>query len=170
MRKLFMIVVVMLCVAVTSAWAYTPYPDEELSKKDESFEKQITIGTDSSGMTWYLIDYGPNRSGFYAVARKYYTNRNLKASTVDTLISRFSVPERIAKDLFFTEYRYEYTADGLRYAEAYRRYYDSYGNKIIGLEFDGRSTARRKTFINVVKNTIQSKGLAYASGRLVKHD
>ena len=42
------------------------------------------------------------------------------------------------------------------------------GRMIYGLEFDGKSSASEKTYVNVVKNTIQSKGLAYATGKLKK--
>ena len=161
MRKIFA-TVVMLFVATVSAFAYTS------SFNDSTVDKRVEIGTDSAGMQWYLIDYGTNNAGYYAVARKYYSNRNLKSSTVEQLISRYSIPERKARELFLTDYRYEYTSDGLRYAEVYRRFYDSFGGMIMGIEFDGSSMARRKTFINVVRNTIQSKGLAYATGRLRK--
>ena len=155
MRKFF-ITVVVLCVAAVSVCA------------EEALMNQVRIGKDSAGMTWFLTEYGTNNAGFYAVARKYYSNAAVRSSTIELLTSRYSVSERRAEDLYFTEYRYEYTSDGLRYAEVYRRFYDSTGHKIMGIEFDGSSTARRKTFVNVVKNTIQSKGLAYASGRLRK--
>lgn len=135
---------------------------------EDAFVKQITIGRDRAGLTWYLTDYGSNYSTPYAVARKYYTSEAVKAETIELLVSRYSVPERKANSLYFTEYRYEYTSDGSQYAEVYRRHYDMLGNEILAFEFDNSSQARQKYFINVVKNTIQSKGIAYALGQLRK--
>ena len=154
-RKLF-ISVMLLLVASTSACA------------EDAFTKQVSIGRDRAGMTWYLTDYGTNSSGFYAVARKYYTDNAGKASTVELLTSRYSISARKANNLYFTEYMYEYTPDEMRYAEVYRKHYDLLGNELVSVEFDDSSTAKRKVFVNVRKNTIQSKGLAYAVGRLKK--
>ena len=165
MRKIF-VTVVMLFLATVSAFADGFRPD--FVPEEHIINKRVDLGKDSSGMTWLLLDYGTNNAGYYAVARKYYSNRDLKRSTVEQLISRYSIPVHKARELLFTDYRYEYTSDGLRYAEVYRRFYDASGRMIMGMECDGSSTARRKTFINVVRNTIQSKGLAYATGRLRK--
>ena len=155
MRKFFVIVLLPL-VALSSAWA------------EDAFTKQVALGRDRAGMTWYLTDYGTDASGLYAVARKYYTADEGKASAIDLLTSRYSIPPRKAANLYFLEYRYEYTPDEVRYTEAYRKYYDLLGNQLLSIEFDDSSSAMRKVFINVKKNTIQSKGLAYATGRLKK--
>ena len=155
MRKVF-VTIVLLLAAVTSACS------------EDAFVKQVTIGKDRAGMTWYLTDYGADASGYYSVARKYYTNEAGKSETVELLTSRYSIPQRKAANLYFTEYRYEYTSDGTRCAEVYRGYYDLLGNELLRIDFDDSSSARRRNYINVVKNTIQSKGLAYATGRLKK--
>ena len=155
MRK-FLAVVVLLLVVVPSAYA------------EDAFDKQVNIGRDRSGMTWWLVDYGMNGSTPYAVARKYYTGEAGRTETVEILTSRYSVKPKRANALYFTEYRYEYTADNERVAEAYRKHYDMNGKLIMGLEFDGRSSSTERTYVNVMKNTIQSKGLAYATGKLRK--
>ena len=155
MRK-FLVSIVLLLMASTLACA------------EDAFTKQIALGRDRAGMTWYLTDYGTDSSGLYAIARKYYTNDDGKASAVEMLTSRYSIPPRRAANLYFVEYRYEYTPDEIRYAEAYRKYYDLLGNELFSIEFDDSSSPMRKVFINVTKNTIQSKGLAYAVGRLKK--
>ena len=154
MRK-FLVVVVLLLV-VSSAFA------------EDAFDKQIKLGRDGAGMTWWLVDYGINASTPYAVARKYYTGEAGRAETIELLTSRYSVKPKRAKALYFTEYRYEYSADNERYAEVSRKHYDMNGKLIYGFEFNGKTSASEKTYVNVVKNTIQSKGLAYATGKLRK--
>ena len=135
---------------------------------EDTYAKQINLGQDGSGMTWYLLDYGVKKDKPYAVARKYYTSNLVKEETIDILISRYSVSESKAAQLYFTEYKYEYTPDGKSYAETYRKYYDVRGNEIFKLVFSNKKGARKKHFVNVVKNTIQSKGAAYALGVLRK--
>ena len=155
MRKFF-VVMMLLATMLTAAFA------------EEAFDKQVSLGRDRSGMTWWLTDYGINGSTPYAIARKYYTGEAGRAEMIEMLTSRYSVKPKKANGLYFTEYRYEYTSDNERVAEVYRRHYDMNGKLIYSLEFDGSSSAREKTFVNVVKNTIQSKGLAYATGKLKK--
>ena len=155
MRKL-LVVVLLLATTFTAAFA------------EDAFEKQVKIGRDKSGMTWWLIDYGFTSSNPYAIARKYYTSEAGREEAIDILTSRYSVKQKKAESLYFTEYRYEYTSDYERVAEVYRRYYDQKGRLICGLEFDGSTSAQKKTYTKVVKNSIQSKGLAYATGKLKK--
>ena len=150
MRKFF--VVLFMFALVSCAFA------------EDAFDKQVSIGRDRAGMTWYLIDYGKESSVYYAVARKYYTSEAGKNETIEILTSRYSVKESKAKKLQFVEYRYEYSSDQARYAEVSRKYYDGRGNLLCGLEFTGT----KKTYVKVVKDTIQSKGLAYATGKLKK--
>ena len=152
MRK-FLAVVLVLMLAVPAF-------------SEDAFVKQVQIGRDGAGMTWWLIDYGVDYNTPYAVARKYYTSEAVKTNTIEQLISRNRVPEKKAKGLYFTEYRYEYTPDGSQVAEAYRGHYDMLGNEIFKINFDSSTGARRKYFVKVVKNSIQSKGLAYAMGIL----
>ena len=135
---------------------------------EDAFIKQVTIGRDRAGMTWYLTDYGTNASGLYAIARKYYTDEAGKNATARLLSSRYLIPAHKTANVYFVEYMYEYTPDDILYAEVYRTYYDISGNEILHIEFDDSSAKTRKTFVNVKKNTIQSKGLAYATGRLKK--
>ena len=154
MRKFFAVILVMMLVVPAAA--------------EDAFVKQISIGRDGSGMTWYLTDYGIDNNTYYAVARKYYTSAAVKNDTIERLISRNRVPEKKANTLYLTEYRYEYTSDGKQYAEIYRVHYDMQGREIYRIDFDNSTSARRKHYINVVKNSIMSKGYAYASGRLKK--
>lgn len=152
MRKFFAVILMLMLVFPANA--------------ENTFVKQITIGRDGAGMTWYLTDYGVQHNTPYAVARKYYTSEGVKHETIEMLISRYSVPENRARSLYFTEYGYEYTSDGNQYAEIYRRHYDMMGDLVYSLEFNNSTGARRKYFLNVVKNSIMSKGYAYAVGRL----
>lgn len=154
MRKVFALILVLMLAIPASA--------------EDAFVKQISIGRDGTGMTWYLVDYGVDYDTPYAVARKYYTSEAVKTDTIERLISRNRVPEAKAKMLYFTEYRYEYTSDGSQAAEVYRRHYDMLGNLIFKIDFDNSTGARRKHYVKVVKNSIQSKGLSYALGRLKK--
>ena len=151
MRKF--VAVVVLLLLVSSAFA------------EEAFDKQVKIGRDRSGMTWWLVDYGMNASTPYAIARKYYTGEAGRTETIEILTSRYSIKPKRANALYFTEYRYEYTSDNERVAEVYRKHYDMNGKLIYSLDFSNESS---KTYVNVVKNTIQSKGLAYATGKLKK--
>lgn len=154
MRKFFAVIFILMLTLPAGA--------------EDAFVKQIQIGRDGAGMTWWLIDYGVNYNTPYAVAREYYTSEAVKNDTVEKLISRYSVPEGTAQKLYFTEYRYEYTSDGSQSSEVYRRHYDMLGNLIYSFDFDNTTESRRKSFVNVRKNTIQSKGLAYAVGNLRK--
>lgn len=156
MRKIF---VVFLAVFVCALSAFA----------DDAYVKQVNIGQDKSGMTWYLLDYGTKKNTPYAVARKYYTSDTVKSETIELLTSRYSVPEAKAQRLYFTEYKYEYSPDGKQYAEIYRKYYDVAGEEIYSIRFNKKSGARKKHFVKVVKNTIQSKGAAYALGVLKKY-
>ena len=135
---------------------------------EDTYAKQINLGKDNSGMTWYLLDYGIEKDKPYAIARKYYTSKYVKQETIELLVLLYSIPEIQAGQLYFAEYKYKYTPDGKSYAEVYRKYYDIRGNEIFELVFNAKKGARKKHFINVVKNTVQSKGAAYALGVLSK--
>lgn len=128
---------------------------------EDSFVKQVQIGRDRAGLTWYLTDYGVDYNTPYAVARKYYTNEAAKEEQIELLMSRYSVPERQARGLYFTEYKYEYTTDGGQFAEVSRKHFDMLGNEIYSFE-------RGQSFSSVIKNSIMSKGYAYAVGKLRK--
>ncbi len=146
MRKFFAVLLVLLVFAIPAC-------------AEDAFSKQVQIGRDKAGLTWYLTDYG-NGSAPYAVARKYYTSAAPKTEQIEELMSRYSVSEKAAKSLYFTESRYEFSDDGTMYTEVYRKHFDMLGNEILGL-VSSRSN-------RVVKNSIMSKGYAYAVGRLKK--
>ena len=99
---------------------------------ENSFELQADLGRDPEGSTWYIIDYGRTSSSAYAVARKYYTAEDVRNDVIDELISEYSVSEETAEQLYFTEYRYDYTADGKQYSEVYEIHYDKLGHQIYG--------------------------------------
>ena len=148
MRKFFAVVLVLLISALPAC-------------AEDAFAKQVQIGRDRAGLTWWLTDYGTDYSAPYAVARCYYTNAAAKSDQINILTSRYSVPANRAQKLYFTEYRYEFTPDGSQFAEVSRAHYDMGGAQIYGFEM-------RKNFVDTVKNSIMSKGYAYATGKLKK--
>ena len=127
---------------------------------DTDFIQQKNLGRDRAGLQWYILSYGSQGSGWYAVAREYYTSNDAKSETVGKLSGLYGVPSDRAQELYFTEYRFEYTSDGSQYAETSRKYYDKLGEEICGYE-SGYST-----YSPVVVNTVHSKGAAYAMGRI----
>ena len=108
--------------------------------------KQKNLGQDGNKMQWYLLDYGKNEAGVpYAISRKYYTNTTIKNETIELLMSKFGTSPEVANSLYFTEYGYEYTADGKQFAQTYVRHYDMLGNLIHGTDYEGEN----KTFASV---------------------
>ena len=98
---------------------------------------EISLGKDSDGLRWYLIDYGRDSEGIlYAVFRIYYTNEAIRAETIDYLTSTCRVPYEDARDLDFTEYDCEYTEDGIEYALLGAYHYDSRGYEIYRTVYD----------------------------------
>ena len=127
--------------------------------------KQKDLGQDHVKMKWYLLDYGKNGDVPFAVARKYYTNTTIKNQTVDLLMSKYGLSPEVAGSLYFTEYGYEYTADGKQFAVAYLRHYDMLGNEIYGTTYDNSSEATKKTFAALDPKSTPGKGAAYALGK-----
>ena len=153
MRKIF---TAFLLVVITISCSFA----------EDVYLRQIDLGRDNSGMTWYLLDYGVRNNQPYAIARKYYSSSYIKSETIEILTSRYDIPDEQAELLFFTEYRYEYTPDGNQYLEVYRKHYDIHGEEICRIT--NKSGVRSRNYLKVVKNTIQSKGAAYALGFLRK--
>ena len=148
MRKFLAFILVML-------FASSAFADDETD-----FIQQKNLGRDRAGLQWYVLSYGSHGSGWYAIAREYYTNNDAKAETVGKLSGRYGVQSDRAQELYFTEYRFEYTSDGSQYTEISRKYYDKLGEEICGYE-SGYST-----YSPVVVNTVHSKGAAYAMGKI----
>ncbi len=147
MRKFLALMLVLLLASCAFAEA------------DQLSEQQRNLGRDRAGFQWWLVNYGPDSSGWYAVAREYYTEPGAKQATINALSSRYGVPYDRASALYLTEYRFEYTSDGTQYTEVSRVFYDMLGEKICGYR------TGHKVFNPVTPNTIQSKGAAYAMGR-----
>ena len=128
--------------------------------------KQKTLGQDKNKMTWYLLDYGKDENGtLFAVSRKYYTNPTVKNETIELLMSKFGLSPEIAGSLYFTEYGYEYTEDGKKFAMTYLRHYDMLGNEIHGTVYDGSTETNAKTFAPIPAGSTPAKGAAYAMGK-----
>ena len=129
--------------------------------------KQKNLGQDHIKMQWYLLDYGKRDNVPFAISRKYYTNTAVKDETVNLLMSKYGIAPEVAGSLYFTEYEYEYTADGKQFAVTYLRHYDMLGNEIHGTVYDNRTEATKKTFAAVDPKSTPGKGAAYALGKPV---
>ena len=156
MRKNFVVLALLFVLAASSVASAT----------DSSGPQSRNLGKDANNMTWYLTEYGVNGGVPYATARKYYTNQNIKNETISQLVSYYGISSDKAKMLYFTEYGYEYTEDGTQFATSFMCYYDFLGNDLLSIYYDNSSEAYQKVFISVSPNTPQSKGYAYAVGRL----
>ena len=126
------------------------------------------LGEDKNKMTWWIVDYGKTDDGApFAISRKYYTNEAIKEETIDLLMSKYGLSAEVAGSLYFTEYGYEYTADGKQFAMTYLRHYDMLGNEIHGTVYDGSSDATQKTFSGIVAGHATAKCAPYALGKPV---
>ena len=133
-------------------------------------EKQKNLGQDHIKMQWYLLDYGKKEGVPFAIARKYYTNNTVKQQTIDLLMSKYSLSPEAAGALYFTEYGYEYSADGKKFAVTYLKHYDMLGNEIYGTIFDDSSDAAKKAFAALDGKSVPGKAAAYAFGKPVAQD
>ena len=131
-----------------------------------SAKKVQTLKTDANKMTWYLIDYGVDYGTPYAVARKYYTNPSIKQETIEQLESRYGLSRYTASTLYFTEYGWEYSQDGKQVTTTYMVHYDFSGHELYRIDYDDSYESRRRFYSNVTPNTPQSRGYAYAVGKL----
>ncbi len=122
----------------------------------------VNFGKDANKMQWYLVNYGKDGEESFAVARKYYTNPDEKQKTVDLIVTKFGIEQEKASGLYFTEYRYVYSADGKQFALAYINHYDMLGNVIKATEYAGTD----RVFYTMTKDMIPYRAYAYASGKL----
>ena len=123
------------------------------------------LGFDSKNMQWFLLDYGKNEAGVpFAISRKYYTNNVIKNNTIELLMSKFGISPEKASSLSFTEYGYEYNADGTQYAMTYLRHCDMLNEPIHETVYEGAN----KTFESVAyagRNHAVFKAAAFALGK-----
>ena len=122
----------------------------------------VNFGKDANKMQWYLVNYGKAEEKRFAVARKYYTNPEEKKKTEDLLVTKFSIEQEKASTLYFTEYRYVYSADAKQFALTYINHYDMVGDIIKGTEYEEKD----QVFYTMTKDMIPWKAYAYASGKL----
>lgn len=139
-------------------FAASSFADDEV---DEQYSpRQKNLGKDRTGIQWWIVDFGTSASGYYAIAREYYnTNAAAKSELVYALTTRYGVSQSRAEDVYFAEFRFEYTSDGRQYTEVSRVLYDMRGEEICSYRASYTSS-----FIPVIPNTVQSKGVAYAMG------
>lgn len=128
-------------------------------------EKQKNLGPDHVKMQWYLLDYGKKNEVPFAVTRKYYTNNTVKQQTIDLLMSKYNLSPEVVGSLYFTEYGYEYSPDGKKFAISYLKHYDMLGNEIYSTVFDDSSEATKKTFSAIDPKSVPGKALAFALGK-----
>ena len=132
--------------------------------------KQKSLGQDKNKMTWYILDYGKDANVVpFAVSRKYYTNTTIKNDTIELLMSKFGLSPEKAGSLYFTEYGYEYSADGKQFAQTYVRHYDMLGNEIHGTVYDDSTEDTKKSWIalSAVAGSTPYKAASYALGKPV---
>ena len=138
--KFTVIVLAVLILTTATSWGET---------------KPIDLGVDSDNMQWYLVDYGHDVSETpYAIARAYYTNETIKNQTI-----KFLTDEGIyADNLYFTDYKYEYTTDGKQFSVMNLTHYDKQGYEIISSEY------MDKVYEDVPENSIAAKCASYVFG------
>ena len=118
--------------------------------------ESISLGKDSYGNTWYLMDYSRSSSGtIYAVLREYYSDQTTRNERIQALISD-DVPSSKASSLYFSEGRVEYTSDGKQYRLTELTHYDMLGNEIVSETYSNR------TYSDVVANSIAELAFEYA--------
>jgi len=121
-------------------------------KAGELVDGNISLGQDHVKMTWYLVGYEKSTSATgapSATVRKYYTNVGIKNETVELLMSKFGIDAKLAADLYFTEYLYNYSENHKMFSVLYLRHYNDVGNLIHGTEFNGFTEETKPTFVNV---------------------
>ena len=126
---------------------------------EPAFAQQKNLGKDRLGLQWWLTEYGVGGAGYYAVAREYFTNGGAKSEIANNL-KRYGVPSERAEAIYFAEFRFEYTSDGNQYAELSRVFYDMLGEEICGYR------TGHVVFNPITPNSVQAKGVAYATGRI----
>ena len=153
----------LLMLIVCSAFIFSANtPSDAWDKK-----KMVNLGEDKNKMTWFILDYGKKSNGVpFAVARKYYTNPEIRKSTINLLISKFKADQKRANELHFTQYEYAYTTDGKQFKQVYERHYDMSGKEIIVFTPRDKRHQGRKEFspLEAVKDSIPYKAAKYALG------
>ena len=125
--------------------------------------KQKNLGLDHVKMQWYIFDYGVREDGTpFAVARKYYTNDEIRNETIKLLMSKFGYSAEQAGKLNSTEYGYEYTKDGKQFAVMYLLHCEQDGQEIHRTIFDDSAEDKKKVFAAVNPNHAVGKALALA--------
>lgn len=150
MKKFFALILVLLICS--SAFADNTYPEQ-------AFAQQKNLGKDRVGLQWWLTEFGIGPSGYFAVAREYFTNSGAKSEIANNL-KRFGVPSERADAIYFAEFRFEYTSDGNQYAETSRVFYDMLGEEVCSYR------TGHVVFNPITPNTVQAKGVGYATGRI----
>jgi opacity protein-like surface antigen len=121
----------------------------------------VNFGQDHIKMQWYLVNYGEDNGVHFANARKYYTNPEVKAETIELIVEKFGTDQEMANGLYFTEYGYVYSKDGKAFAVTYINHYDMVGNLIRSTEYEESS----REFIGMSKEMIPFKAYPYATGK-----
>ena len=154
--------------AVETPAVKTPAADKSAAEKPAAeapavkLPDPVNFGKDANKMQWYLVNYGKEENTAFAEARKYYTNPDEKLKTADLLATKFGIEKERASELYFTQYRYVYSADGKQFALASIQHYDMLGNIIHSTEYEGKD----RVFYAMSKGMIPLKAYDYASGKL----
>ena len=119
----------------------------------ELVDGNVSLGQDHVQMMWYLVGYekaSPETGAPSGTVRKYYTNVGIKNETIELLMSKFGLDAEKAGSLYFTEYRYIYSADTKTFAVGYIRHYDMVGNLVYGTEMNGQTEETKLSWVGVV--------------------
>jgi len=112
----------------------------------------VSLGQHNN-MVWYMVGYekaAAETGAPGAIVRRYYgTNAGYRSETVELLMSKFNVKPEIAGGLYFTEYRYVYSADFKTFIVTYIRHHGMAGELIHETEFTGLSEATKPPVANI---------------------
>lgn len=126
-------------------------------------ERQTYLGMDHVGMLWFIVDYGIREDGTpFSVARRYFTNEEIRQEIIEILITRFDHSPEVAGNLYFTEFGYEYTQDGTQFTFTYIRHRDQLGNDIHSTFFDNSCENTMRTYSDIVHDHALGRALALA--------
>jgi hypothetical protein len=96
------------------AMAWGPLRSEEWDPA-----KLKDLGLDGNKIKWWLVHYDVRDGVPFAIIRKYYPNESVKKDTAELLMSQYGIDAEVADSLYFTEYGYEFSPDGKKFAVAY---------------------------------------------------
>ena len=150
--KLFALIIFILAISCAAASA------------GDILEGVVSLGQDHVQMTWWLLAHmseraSPETGAPTAIVRKYYTNVGIRNETIELLMSKFAIDPDVAGRLFFTEYRYIYSADHRTFAVGYIRHYNMVGVLIHGTEFDGSTPDTQLTWVGVIPDGPSGRAL-----------